>query len=56
MRDLRQHPLREDTGIKYRGDIYAEDGDEEFFASPPSDNDDEDLSDFEVVEKSKPKI
>ena len=37
-------------------DSNAEDGDEECFVSPPADNDDEDLSDVEVVEKYKPKI
>ena len=34
----------------------AEDGDKDFVASPLSDNDDEDLSDVKVLEKSKPKI
>ena len=40
----------------YRDDSDAEDGNNDFFASPPADNDDGDLSDFEVVEKAKPKI
>ena len=34
----------------------AGDGDEDFSASPPADNDDEDLSDVKFVETSKPKI
>ena len=40
----------------YRDGRDAEDGDEDSVASPPADNYDEDLSDVEVVEKSKPKI
>ena len=36
-------------------DSNAEDGNEEFVAYPPADNDDKDLSDVEVVEKVKPK-
>ena len=39
-----------------RDDSDAEDGDEDFVASPLAENNDEDLSDVEVVEKSKPKI
>ena len=37
-------------------DSDAEDGDEDFVASPPAENNDEDISDVEVVEKSEPKI
>ena len=40
----------------YRGDSDAEDGDDNFVASPLDDNDDEDLSDIKVVEKARPKI
>ena len=40
----------------YRDNIDADDDDKEFFASPSDENDDEDLSDVEFVEKSKPKI
>ena len=40
----------------YRGDIDAEDGNEDLVVSPRSDNAGKDLSDVEVVEKSNPKI
>ena len=39
----------------YRGDIDAEDGNEDLVVSPRADNAGKDLSDVEVVEKSNPK-
>ena len=40
----------------YRNNIDAEDGNKDFVAYPPADNDDEDLSDVKVVEKANTKI
>ena len=48
------YSMRSDR-YKYRENSDVEDGNEDFAASLPSDNDDKDLSGVEVLEKSKPK-
>ena len=48
------YSIRRDR-YNYRYDSNTEDGEEEFFDSPLTDNNEKDLSDVEVVENPKPK-